>query len=48
MIASALSQNPDMKLVHFAAGRDRLENKGATALAAVFKQMGSLEILDVP
>lgn len=48
MIANALSENPKMKLVHFAAGRDRLENKGATALAAVFKQMGSLEIIEVP
>jgi len=48
MIANALKENPKMRLVHFAAGRDRLENKGITALAGVFKEMGSLEIIEVP
>jgi Ran GTPase-activating protein 1 len=37
-----------MRLTHFSAGRDRLENKGITALAAVFKQQASLEVLEVP
>ena len=48
MIAEALSKNEGLKLVHFEAGRDRLENKGITALAKVFGQMGSLEIVHVP
>jgi Ran GTPase-activating protein 1 len=48
MIANALKENPKMKLVHFAAGRDRLENKGIAALAAVFTEMQSLEIIEVP
>lgn len=48
MIANALKENKELKLVHFAAGRDRLENKGITALAAVFKDMQSLEIIEVP
>ena len=42
MIAEALSKNEGLKLVHFEAGRDRLENKGITALAKVFGEMGSL------
>ena len=33
MVASAISH---LKLTHFAAGRDRLENKGIEALALVF------------
>lgn len=33
MVASAISH---LKLTHFAAGRDRLENKGITALAGAF------------
>ena len=48
MIANALAENTDLKLVQFSAGRDRLENKGITALAGVFKAMGSLEVLEVP
>lgn len=48
MIAAALSLNTDLKLTHFHAGRDRLENKGITALAEVFKRMGSLEEIHVP
>ena len=42
MIADALMQNEGLKLTHFYAGRDRLENKGIVALAAVFNHMGSL------
>ena len=42
MIAQALAENKDLKLVQFSAGRDRLENKGITALAGVFKAMGGL------
>ena len=48
MIAEALGSNKELHLVHFAAGRDRLENKGITALAKVFKEMGSLEIIEIP
>jgi len=48
MIAKALSENKDLKLTHFSAGRDRLENKGITALAEVFGAMGSLEEVNVP
>jgi len=36
MIANALAENKDLRLEHFSAGRDRLENKGITALARVF------------
>eukprot|EP00347_Sterkiella_histriomuscorum_P011821 403370974 len=48
MIANALKENLDLKLVQFSAGRDRLENKGITALASVFKEMKSLEVIEVP
>ncbi len=48
MIADALMQNQGLKLTHFYAGRDRLECKGITALAAVFKHMGSLKEIHVP
>ena len=48
MIAAALSRNEGLKLKHFEAGRDRLENKGITALANVFAQMNSLEVVHVP
>jgi Ran GTPase-activating protein 1 len=48
MIAEALLSNSDLKLTHFHAGRDRLENKGITALAKVFEQMGSLQEVHVP
>ena len=48
MIAKALALNKGLKLTHFYAGRDRLENKGITALAEVFKEMGSLELVHVP
>lgn len=42
MIAEALSANEGLQLTTFHAGRDRLENKGITALAAVFAKMKSL------
>lgn len=48
MIAQALLQNDGLKLTHFHAGRDRLENKGITALAKVFQEMGSLVEIHVP
>lgn len=48
MIAEALKANKELHLTHFAAGRDRLENKGITALSACFKEMKSLEIIEVP
>ncbi len=48
MIANALMENEGLKLTHFYAGRDRLENKGITALAAVFQHMGSLQEVHVP
>lgn len=48
MIANALKENKDLRLVQFSAGRDRLENKGIIALAAVFKEMQSLEVIEVP
>jgi len=48
MIANALKENKDLRLVQFSAGRDRLENKGITALAAVFKEMQSLEVIEIP
>lgn len=48
MIAKALQQNTGLKLTHFHAGRDRLEDKGITALAKVFEEMASLEELHVP
>jgi hypothetical protein len=48
MIANALHENKDLKLTSFSAGRDRLENKGITALAGVFKEMKSLEVIEVP
>ena len=48
MIANALSQNGQLQLKHFEAGRDRLENKGITALGQVFASMGSLEVVHVP
>lgn len=33
MIAAALLKNDKIQLTHFHAGRDRLENKGITALS---------------
>lgn len=48
MIAQALTENTSLRLQHFSAGRDRLENKGITALAGVFKAMGTLEVIEVP
>jgi hypothetical protein len=48
MIADVLAANKELKLKQFSAGRDRLENKGILALAEVFKNMGSLEIIEVP
>lgn len=48
MIAEALKENKSLKLEEFSAGRDRLENKGITALAEVFNSMGSLKVVNVP
>ena len=48
MIAAALAQNQALKLRQFEAGRDRLENKGIMALAKVFGDLGSLEVVHVP
>ena len=48
MIAEALRANTELKLKHFEAGRDRLESKGISALAAEFSRMGSLEVVHVP
>ncbi|KAM3188522.1 hypothetical protein ACTXT7_000076 [Hymenolepis weldensis] len=39
------SSGKGLKLTHFSAGRNRLENYGACILANVFAQMGSLEEL---
>ncbi|KAJ2941871.1 hypothetical protein O0L34_g10685 [Tuta absoluta] len=47
LLAKALSASP-RKLKVFIAGRNRLENDGATALAKVFQQMGTLEELAMP
>lgn len=33
MIAQAMNKNPNLRLTHFHAGRDRLENPGIKALA---------------
>lgn len=43
MVAEALSKNQGLKLRHFEAIRDRLENDGITALAKVFAELGTLE-----
>ena len=50
MIAAALAENKDLRLAHFSAGRDRLENKGITAIAGVLggHLAGSLEVIEVP
>lgn len=48
MIAAALKANENLKLQHFEAGRDRLENDGISALASFFKKAGSLEVIAVP
>ncbi|XP_063836135.1 ran GTPase-activating protein 1 [Ostrinia nubilalis] len=47
LLAKALSTNP-RRLKVFVAGRNRLENDGAKALAAVFKNMGTLEEVAMP
>ncbi|CAH0730854.1 unnamed protein product, partial [Brenthis ino] len=47
LLAKALSANP-RKLRIFIAGRNRLENNGARALAAVFQSMGTLEEIAMP
>ncbi|XP_061727673.1 ran GTPase-activating protein 1 [Cydia pomonella] len=47
LLAKALSSRPP-KLRVFIAGRNRLENDGATALAQVFEKMGSLEEVAMP
>ena len=48
MIAAALTRNESLKLKDFEAGRNRLEDKGITALANIFAQMNSLEVVHVP
>ena len=50
MIAAALAENKELRLAHFSAGRDRLENKGITAIAGVLggHMAGSLEVIEVP
>jgi Ran GTPase-activating protein 1 len=50
MIAAALAENKDLRLAHFSAGRDRLENKGITAIAGVLggQMAGALEVIEVP
>ncbi|XP_060808141.1 ran GTPase-activating protein 1 [Amyelois transitella] len=47
LLAKALSANP-RRLKVFIAGRNRLENDGATALAKVFQEMGTLEEVAMP
>ncbi|CAK1591659.1 unnamed protein product [Parnassius mnemosyne] len=47
LLAKALAANP-RKLRVFIAGRNRLENDGATALARVFQTMGTLEEIAMP
>ncbi|XP_063630821.1 ran GTPase-activating protein 1 [Cydia splendana] len=47
LLAKALCSRPP-KLRVFIAGRNRLENDGATALAKVFEKMGSLEEVAMP
>ncbi|XP_013178959.1 PREDICTED: ran GTPase-activating protein 1 [Papilio xuthus] len=47
ILAEALSASP-RKLKVFIAGRNRLENDGATALARVFQDMGTLEEIAMP
>ncbi|KPJ14058.1 Ran GTPase-activating protein 1 [Papilio machaon] len=47
LLAEALSASP-RKLKVFIAGRNRLENDGATALARVFQGMGTLEEIAMP
>jgi Ran GTPase-activating protein 1 len=50
MIAAGLAENKELRLAHFSAGRDRLENKGITAIAGVLggHMAGSLEVIEVP
>ena len=48
MIALALRNNDNLKLKHFEAGRDRLENDGVTALAAFFKRAKTMEVISLP
>ncbi|VVC95689.1 unnamed protein product [Leptidea sinapis] len=47
LLAKALSASPK-KLKVFIAGRNRLENDGAKALAVVFQNMGTLEEIAMP
>ncbi|CAH4033270.1 ran GTPase-activating protein 1 [Pieris brassicae] len=47
LLAKALSASPK-KLKIFIAGRNRLENDGAIALAGVFQNMGTLQELAMP
>nr|XP_049695800.1 ran GTPase-activating protein 1 [Helicoverpa armigera] len=47
LLAKALASRP-RRLKIFIAGRNRLENDGATALAKVFQNMGTLEELAMP
>lgn len=45
---SSKAQGKPLALKVFIAGRNRLENEGATALAGVFKMLGSLEEIAMP
>lgn len=45
---SSVKAGKPLKLKVFVSGRNRLENPGATALAAVFKALGSLEEVAMP
>ncbi|XP_077997580.1 ran GTPase-activating protein 1-like [Glandiceps talaboti] len=44
----SLSAGKPLSLKVFIAGRNRLENEGATALAAAFKAIGTLERVEMP
>ena len=46
--ANAIRDNKRFQLKTFVAGRNRLENPGATALAKAFKTIGTLEHISIP
>lgn len=45
---ASVKANTPMKLKTFIAGRNRLENNGATALAGFFEKVGTLEHVAMP
>lgn len=45
---NATRDKQQFKLKTFIAGRNRLENPGATALAEAFSAIGTLEIIKLP